>query len=648
MDFTFGGKYKVEEVIAKGGCGEVFQGVHTIAGKEVAIKLEPAIAKSSPLKQESKIYKTLSGGPGVPWIMWSGKQGDYNVMVIDLLGPSLEQLFDMCNNYFSLKTILLLTDQLISRIEYIHSRDLVHRDIKPANFVIPKSDQDGDDLVNIIDFGLAKKFRDPRTSEHIAYKQDGYHGVGTCLFAAINTHLGIEASRRDDLESLAYMLIYFLRGSLPWRKIKAPTTDETWDLIRDRKVEMQDLLTVGLPAEFDIFYKYTRSLSFEDLPDYDGIRALFRGLAERHRIAYDGVFDCFLSCDHTPYLQRSPTHLSPLYAGEMTTPMGIYSQGERILCYHGPLVYEAKIIKIEHWDETTTKMGTVGPHYFVHYKGWKQTWDEWVQPARLMKYNESNIQLQKALQAQANAAQGSASASASKGASKLAAAGSSSRTGRKDGGTRGTKRGREEAGCHTFSPPYSHNNSAQDEHSKRPEMKLTVPESLKVLLVDDWEAVTKNNQLVGLPRKPNVLDLLQDFKTYVIAEKAAHLKDPPTLLPTIVAGLQTYFDRALGANLLYRFERPQYAEIRKKYVTGPTVVVGQEKEMSEIYGAEHLLRMLVSLPQMVASSNMDSESVGLVKEYANELMVFMAREQHRIFVREYESASLAYQNVSRS
>jgi casein kinase I homolog HRR25 len=97
--------------------GTVFVGVHTIAGKEVAIKLEPAVGSSrhsSPLKQESKIYKTLMGGTGVPWIMWSGKQGDYNVLVIDLLGPSLEDLFKMCNRHFSLKTVLLLADQLVS------------------------------------------------------------------------------------------------------------------------------------------------------------------------------------------------------------------------------------------------------------------------------------------------------------------------------------------------------------------------------------------------------------------------------------------------------------------------------------------------------------------------------------------------------
>jgi casein kinase I family protein HRR25 len=145
MDF-FGGKYRLEEEIANGGCGSsfsllfhqptihnsqgtVFVGVHTIAGKEVAIKLEPATDKNnninSPLRQESKIYKTLMGGTGVPWIMWSGRQGDYNVMVIDLLGPSLEDLFKMCNRHFSLKTVLLLADQLVSSFLHFYDASFV-------------------------------------------------------------------------------------------------------------------------------------------------------------------------------------------------------------------------------------------------------------------------------------------------------------------------------------------------------------------------------------------------------------------------------------------------------------------------------------------------------------------------------------------
>ncbi|KAG6372632.1 MRG-domain-containing protein [Boletus reticuloceps] len=276
-----------------------------------------------------------------------------------------------------------------------------------------------------------------------------------------------------------------------------------------------------------------------------------------------------------------------------------FTVNERVLCYHGPLIYEAKVLKTEMWDETNTKLAGVGPHFFVHYKGWKQTWDEWVPVARLLKFNETNVALQKALSSQASQAASSSGAGSKKGAGGSGSGGAgggtgpgTGRGGRKDG--RGTKRGREE-----------------DDSNRKPEMKMNVPEVLKVLLVDDWEAITKNNQLVSLPRTPNVIEILQEFKD---------LRDPDLVLPTIISGLTVYFDRSLGANLLYRFERPQYAEIRKTYVTGPTVKVGQEKDMSSIYGAEHLLRMLVSLPQMVVSSTMDAESIGLVKDYVNELL----------------------------
>ncbi|KZT20712.1 MRG-domain-containing protein [Neolentinus lepideus HHB14362 ss-1] len=334
----------------------------------------------------------------------------------------------------------------------------------------------------------------------------------------------------------------------------------------------------------------------------------------------------------------------------MATSIPTYTVNERVLCYHGPLIYEAKILKVDNWDDATTQLGSVGQHYFVHYKGWKQTWDEWVPASRLLKFNESSIQLQKQLKEQAAAAQSSSSA-ASKGKVANKDGGRTTGTGRKEGGTRGTKRGREE-----------------DESSKKPEMKLIVPEILKVILVDDWEAVTKNNQvgeltswshqspftppiqLVPLPRTPNVVQLLEEFKAHILAlpPGATNLRDPKLVLPTIISGLQVYFDRSLGQNLLYRFERPQYADIRRRYVTGPTVQVGQEKEMSAIYGAEHLLRMLVSMPQMVANSTMDPESVSIVREYVNELMQWMVKAKERIFQREYESASLQYQNISRS
>lgn len=181
----------------------------------------------------------------------------------------------------------------LSRIEFVHTRNYVHRDIKPANFVM--GTDKASHLVNIIDFGLAKKFRDSRTNDHIPYHQEEHHGVGTSLFAAINTHLGIECSRRDDLESLAYMLIYFLRGTLPWRRLKGTDITQTWELIKNKKIEVESVLTLGLPVEFDILFKYARGLEFDDLPDYDGLRALFTELAEREGIKYDGVYDWTLA-----------------------------------------------------------------------------------------------------------------------------------------------------------------------------------------------------------------------------------------------------------------------------------------------------------------------------------------------------------------
>ncbi|KAF8645393.1 hypothetical protein AX16_007895 [Volvariella volvacea WC 439] len=258
-------------------------------------------------------------------------------------------------------------------------------------------------------------------------------------------------------------------------------------------------------------------------------------------------------------------------------------------------------------------------------------WDEWVPATRLLKYNDINLATQKQLQ-QTNAPASSAATKSSKsGGATTSKEASTSRGGRKD--ARGTKRAREE-----------------DETTKKPEIKLNVPEALKAQLVDDWEAVTKNSQLVTLPRSPTVVEILQEFADYMtnMKPKPPNLRDPALVVPTIVSGLQVYFDRSLGANLLYRFERPQYAEMRKQYVTGPKVIIGQEKEVSAVYGAEHLLRMLVSLPQMIAHSTLDSDSVGLVRDYVNELLLWMVKERNRIFQAEYESASLQYQNISRS
>ena len=288
--------------------GDIYLGINIISGEEVAIKLESVKAKHPQLEYESKVYKTLAGGVGVPFVRWFGTECDYNAMVIDLLGPSLEDLFNFCNRKFSLKTVLLLADQLvrnksthhprflilivapqISRIEYIHSRNFIHRDIKPDNFLMGIGKRGNQ--VNVIDFGLAKKYRDPKTHLHIPYRENK-NLTGTARYTSINTHLGVEQARRDDLESLAYVLMYFLRGSLPWQGLKAATKKQKYDRIMEKKMTTpSDLLCRGFPNEFAIFLNYTRALRFDDKPDYSYLRKLFRDLFVREGYQYDYVFD---------------------------------------------------------------------------------------------------------------------------------------------------------------------------------------------------------------------------------------------------------------------------------------------------------------------------------------------------------------------
>ncbi len=168
-------------------------------------------------------------------------------MIMDLLGPSLEDLFSFCGRKFGLKTTLMVADQMITRVEYVHSKNYIHRDIKPDNYLIGLGKRSNQ--VFLIDFGLAKKFRDAKTHQHIPYKENKTL-TGTARYASINAHLGIEQSRRDDLEAIGYVLIYFIKGKLPWQGVaNTKNKNDKYHKIMEKKMSIPvEYLCLGIPS----------------------------------------------------------------------------------------------------------------------------------------------------------------------------------------------------------------------------------------------------------------------------------------------------------------------------------------------------------------------------------------------------------------
>ncbi|KAI4324796.1 hypothetical protein MLD38_030250 [Melastoma candidum] len=289
MDPRVGNKFRLGRKIGSGSFGEIYLGTNIQSNEEVAVKLEPVKTKHPQLQYEAKLYKVLQGGTGFPNIKWFGVEGDYSVLVMDLLGPSLEDMFNICGRKLSLKTVLMLADQMLNRVEYLHSKSFLHRDIKPDNFLTGLGRRANQ--VFMIDFGLAKRYRDTSTHQHIPYRENK-NLTGTARYASMNTHLGIEQSRRDDLESLGYVLMYFLRGSLPWQGLRAGTKKQKYEKISETKVSTSiEALCRGHPTEFASYFHYCRSLRFDDKPDYAYLKRLFRELFIREGFQYDNVFD---------------------------------------------------------------------------------------------------------------------------------------------------------------------------------------------------------------------------------------------------------------------------------------------------------------------------------------------------------------------
>jgi len=204
-------------------------------------------------------------------------------MIIDLLGPSLEDLFNKYNRKFKLSTVFMLADQLIYLLRQLHTSEYIHRDIKPNNFLIGRDKNMGQ--LYMMDFGLSKKYT--MNDKHIKFR-DKRSLIGTARYASVNMHMGFEPSRRDDLESVGYMLIYFLKGVLPWQGIKKRKKIKQLEAIGECKMcTSLDTLCEGLPNCFKEYIKYCKKLKFHETPNYDKLRNFFTKSSDGRKIKPD-------------------------------------------------------------------------------------------------------------------------------------------------------------------------------------------------------------------------------------------------------------------------------------------------------------------------------------------------------------------------
>ncbi|KAI8837785.1 casein kinase-1 [Chytriomyces cf. hyalinus JEL632] len=300
-----GTHFKVGKKIGEGSFGVIYEGLNILTNLPIAIKFEPRKSDAPQLRDEYKTYRLLANSLGIPQAYYFGQEGLHNVLCIDLLGPSLEDMFDLCHRKFSVKTACMVAKQMITRVQTIHEKNLIYRDIKPDNFLIGRLSRYGNpshphpsSLVYMVDFGMAKQYRDPKTKTHIPYREKKSLS-GTARYMSVNTHLGREQSRRDDLEALGHVFFYFLRGSLPWQGLKAATNKQKYEKIGEKKQSTPiKELCEGHPEEFSIYQNYVRDLKFDAEPDYEYLKGLMNKVLAKNGLIDDGVYDWMLELDH--------------------------------------------------------------------------------------------------------------------------------------------------------------------------------------------------------------------------------------------------------------------------------------------------------------------------------------------------------------
>mmetsp|Transcript_86914 Transcript_86914/g.254371 ORF Transcript_86914/g.254371 Transcript_86914/m.254371 type:complete len:357 (+) Transcript_86914:111-1181(+) len=274
------GRFEITQKLGSGCFGVVYKGIDTQTKLEVAVKFENIKSSAPQLEHEASILSQLSKPgrtQGLVNFFWFGKEADMFCLVMEVLGLSLGDRLKTCGGHLSLTTLVLVADQALRRIEYLHSKCIIHRDIKPENFLFGVRERQHH--LYLIDLGLSRRYFEHR--RHVPLRQTPSL-TGTARYASINAHRGVEQSRRDDLEAIGHMLVYLARGSVPWSGLEARTRREKYRRIMEAKeaTRLADLCK-GLPEEFEAYLAYCRRLLFMERPKYRMLRELFLAVRER-------------------------------------------------------------------------------------------------------------------------------------------------------------------------------------------------------------------------------------------------------------------------------------------------------------------------------------------------------------------------------
>ena len=293
-------KYLIRKKIGKGSFGIVYQGINTSTNEKIALKVEKREKNQQGTLENEAMRLVYLQGEGIPKVYCYGNNQSHNLLVEELLGKSLEDIFNSYGKPFSLKTVCVLGIEMIKRIQFIHQKYYIHRDIKPDNFMTGRGENEKN--IYIIDFGLAKKYYSVSKAQHIKFCT-GKHLIGTARYCARNAHRGYEQGRRDDIESIGYVLMYFLLGVLPWQGLKIKKNEDQFEKIAEKKYNTPfEDLTEGQPEEFLLYFKYIDALKFEDQPNYLYLINLFQNMIDKY--CRECFYDFDWKKDSCTYISR--------------------------------------------------------------------------------------------------------------------------------------------------------------------------------------------------------------------------------------------------------------------------------------------------------------------------------------------------------